>query len=222
MIRRIRKNYPALQPIHTLFCASLLYSLLICTIAVILPLHESLDLWTLALCILTAAVALPHVLPKITKPHTIKHPHRSYDRVLLAVLLGSLGFIAYALYFITRSVSGVGVDVTSQEHASATTVGYLTIFLGCAVGFYQVKKQLTRTLRTALFGLLVFVALAFTTFGQSLGFGKLILIDLFVIFGITVVFTGITYLVYHGRHHTRRKLLADHSVETLAHHVSKR
>ncbi len=222
MIRRIRKSYPALRPIHKALSTSLLYSLLICTIAVILPLHESVDLWTLALCILTAAVALPHVLPKITNVHTAKHPHRSYDRLLLAVMLGSLGFIAYALYFITRSVSGVGVDVTSQEHASATTVGYLTIFLGCAVVWYHVKKQLTRTLRTALFGLVVFAALAFTTFGQSLGFGKVMVIDLLIIFGITVVFIGITYLVYHGRHHTRNKLFAEHDIATLSKHTSKR
>ncbi|MFZ1484216.1 MAG: hypothetical protein WAS36_04350 [Candidatus Saccharimonadales bacterium] len=222
MIRRVKKQYPALQPLRRSFSTSLAYSLFICLVAVMLPLYESVNAWTLLLFILTALAALPHVLPTLSKENVATHPHRSYDRLLLALLLGSLSFIAYALYFFARSISGSGVDPTSQEHASATTLAYLTLYLGCVVSFYFTKKQVKSAAWSKIAGLTLFALLAYTALGQSIGFGPLQFIDLCIATGVTALYAGILYMVYHARNHTRHKLIADHDVATLAKHTTIR
>jgi len=235
MIRRVKKQYPALKPLRRSFSTSLGYSLIICLIATILPLHESINLWTLLLFVLTAAVALPHVLPRLRDALPAKkavsiapqhHSHvktlRNYDQPLHALLLGSLGFIAYYLYFATRSISGYGVDITSAEHASATTLAYLTIFLGCAVSLVLYHKNRSSIVAPTVLGLVIIILLPYVQFGRSLGFGKLTVTDLAVAIGIATTFTVLLYLLHHGRTHTRKALLADHPAETIAHHTAKR
>lgn len=235
MIRRVKKQHPALKPLRTSFSASLAYSLVICLVATVLPLYESVNLWTLLLFVLTAAVALPHILPKFREvlprskptpshlqPGMRTQTFRKYDRVLHAVLLGSLGFIAYSLYFTTRSISGYGVDVSSLEHASATTLTYLTIFLGCTVSILLYRKNQRRVLIVATIGVAMFLALPYAQIGQTLGFGKLSASDMAVSIALSLAYLGLLFLLRHWRKHTRTALLADHPTETLAHHVSKR
>jgi hypothetical protein len=235
MIRRVKKQYPALVPLRRSLSASLVYSLLICLIATILPLYESVNVWTLLLFMLTAAVALPYILPRLReavgqKAFVPNHaPHvshiktlKKYDRALHASLLGSLGFIAYYLYFATRSISGYGVDMSSAEHASATTLAYLTIFLGCAVSVVAYRKNQNKVLGIALLGFSIFIALPYVQLGRSIGFGKLSATDIAVSFSLSLVYAALLYLLHHGRTHTREALLADHSTETVAHHAAKR
>lgn len=235
MIRRVKKQYPTLQPLRRSFSTSLVYSLFISLIATTLPLHETLNIWTLLLLILTALAALPHILPRLrdalpVKQHT-KTPSqhhtriktlKNYDRLLHATLLGSLGFIAYYLYFTTRSISGYGVDMTSAEHASATSLAYVTIFLGCVVSVVLYRKKRSTVLGMAVLGLAIFTALPYLQLGRTLGFGRLHVRDIAISVGIAITFMALLYLLHHGRLHTRKALLADHPSETLAHHITKR
>ncbi len=152
------------------------------------------------------------------------------DLLWAGLLIGGLAFMNYLLYYWRRGLSAEHVDITSEIHAQATSLTYLTIVLAQLANILQRRSEHGLFTRYQLhnkvlwgaigFSLLCVLLILYTPINTYFASGPLGFVDWLYAIAAMLIFIAIREFQRHSKQHTRSALLSAHPHHVVKKHLS--
>lgn len=153
------------------------------------------------------------------------------DLAWSGLLIGGLAYMNYLLFFWSRGLSAVGVDLHSEIHAQATSLTYLTIVLAQLANILQrrsehglfTRYQLHNRLLWAAYGFSLFCVLMiiYSPLNSYFASGPLSVTDWLFAILATIIFIVVREIQLHSRKHSRSALFERHGHEKVRKHLQR-